>query len=72
MRIDVVLTGLVLGGRRRWRWFCDGLRPYTFTCAVCEKLAEDAAQTTLMVVGFQNWYLAHKNVFKKGLSPFLD
>lgn len=23
----------------------------------CEKLAEDAAQTTLMVVGFQQWYL---------------
>ena len=24
--------------------------------AVCEKLAEDAAQTTLMVVAFQRWY----------------
>ena len=24
--------------------------------AVCEKLAEDAAQTTLMVVEFQRWY----------------
>ena len=24
--------------------------------AVCEKLAEDAAQTTLMVVEFQKWY----------------
>ena len=26
------------------------------TAAVCEKLAEDAAQTTLMVVEFQRWY----------------
>lgn len=26
------------------------------TSAVCEKLAEDAAQTTLMVVEFQRWY----------------
>ena len=25
--------------------------------AVCEKLAEDAAQTTLMVVEFQRWYV---------------
>ena len=24
--------------------------------AVCERLAEDAAQTTLMVVEFQRWY----------------
>ena len=24
--------------------------------AACEKLAEDAAQTTLMVVAFQRWY----------------
>ena len=24
--------------------------------AACEKLAEDAAQTTLMVVEFQRWY----------------
>ena len=26
------------------------------SAAVCEKLAEDAAQTTLMVVAFQRWY----------------
>ena len=26
------------------------------SAAVCEKLAEDAAQTTLMVVEFQRWY----------------
>ena len=26
------------------------------SAAVCEKLAEDAAQTTLMVVQFQRWY----------------
>ena len=26
------------------------------TNAACEKLAEDAAQTTLMVVEFQRWY----------------
>ena len=25
--------------------------------AACEKLAEDAAQTTLMVVEFQRWYV---------------
>ena len=29
--------------------------------AVCEKLAEDAAQTTLMVVQFQRWYV-HQSV----------
>ena len=28
----------------------------TVPAAVCEKLAEDAAQTTLMVVQFQRWY----------------
>ena len=27
--------------------------------AVCEKLAEDAAQTMLIVVAFQGWYWEH-------------
>ena len=29
------------------------------SAAACEKLAEDAAQTTLMVVEFQRWYREH-------------
>ena len=29
--------------------------------AVCEKLAEDAALTTLMVVAFQRWYIEHRD-----------
>ena len=29
----------------------------------CEKLAEDAAQTTLMVVEFQRWYLGQARLF---------
>ncbi len=31
--------------------------------ATCEKLAEDAAQTTLMVVEFQRWYREQANAF---------
>ena len=31
--------------------------------AVCEKLAEDAAQTTLMVVEFQKWYREQAKAF---------
>ena len=31
--------------------------------AVCEKLAEDAAQTTLMVVEFQRWYREQAKAF---------
>ena len=30
--------------------------PTLLTVAVCEKLAEDAAQTTLMLLEFQRWY----------------
>ena len=33
--------------------------------AVCEKLAEDAAQTTLMVVEFQRWYREQATNFSK-------
>jgi hypothetical protein len=32
----------------------------------CEKLAEDAAQTTLMVVEFQKWYREQADVFGRG------
>ena len=32
--------------------------------AVCEKLAEDAAQTTLMVVEFQKWYREQSAAFR--------
>ena len=31
--------------------------------AACEKLAEDAAQTTLMVVGFQRWYREQRELY---------
>ena len=31
--------------------------------AVCEKLAEDAAQTTLMVVEFQRWYREQREMY---------
>ena len=31
--------------------------------AVCEKLAEEAAQTTLMVVEFQKWYREQASAF---------
>ena len=34
----------------------DAATADTVSVAVCEKLAEDAAQTTLMVVAFQRWY----------------
>lgn len=34
--------------------------------AVCEKLAEDAAQTTLMVVEFQRWYWEQAGAFGQG------
>ena len=33
--------------------------------AVCEKLAEDAAQTTLMVVEFQRWYREQSSTFRQ-------
>ena len=33
--------------------------------AVCEKLAEDAAQTTLMVVAFQRWYREQSSTFRQ-------
>ena len=33
--------------------------------AVCEKLAEDAAQTTLMVVEFQRWYREQAGAFNQ-------
>lgn len=34
----------------------DAVAADAVSAAVCEKLAEDAAQTTLMVVEFQRWY----------------
>jgi hypothetical protein len=34
----------------------DAVAADPVSAAVCEKLAEDAAQTTLMVVAFQRWY----------------
>ena len=37
------------------------------TSAACEKLAEDAVQTTLMVVEFQKWYRQQTEVFGKPL-----
>ena len=33
------------------------------SAAACEKLAEDAAQTTLMVVGFQRWYREQRELY---------
>ncbi len=33
--------------------------------AACEKLAEDAAQTTLMVVEFQRWYREQREMYGK-------
>ena len=35
----------------------DAATADTVSAAVCEKLAEDAAQTTLMVIEFQRWYV---------------
>ena len=36
------------------------------SAATCEKLADDAAQTTLMVVEFQRWYRAQAEAFAQG------
>ena len=36
--------------------------------AVCEKLAEDAAQTTLMVVEFQRWYRGQAVAFGQNMD----
>ena len=36
--------------------------------AVCEKLAEDAAQTTLMVVEFQRWYRGQAAAFGQNMD----
>ena len=35
------------------------------SATVCEKLAEDAAQTTLMVVAFQRWYREQREMYGK-------
>ena len=35
------------------------------SAAACEKLAEDAAQTTLMVVGFHRWYREQRDATGK-------
>ena len=37
--------------------------PTLLPAAVCEKLAEDAAQTTLMVVEFQRWYREQREMY---------
>jgi hypothetical protein len=41
------------------------------TVAACEKLAEDAAQTTLMVVEFQKWYREQRAI-STGLNAFIS
>ena len=37
--------------------------------AGCEKLAEDAAQTTLMVVQFQRWYREQRDAYGTPYAP---
>ena len=37
--------------------------PTLLPAAACEKLAEDAAQTTLMVVEFQRWYRERREMY---------
>ncbi len=40
--------------------------------STCEKLAEDAAQTTMMLIEFQRWYQAQVAVFSEFRLPQLD
>ncbi|MCX7185297.1 MAG: hypothetical protein NTW90_08750 [Nitrosospira sp.] len=37
--------------------------PTLLPAAACEKLAEDAALTTLMVVEFQRWYRERREMY---------
>ena len=41
----------------------DATAADTVSVAACEKLAEDAAQTTLMVVEFQRWYREQREMY---------
>ncbi len=47
----------------------DATAADTVSAAACEKLAEDAAQTTLMVVEFQRWYREQRDAYGTSYAP---
>ena len=47
----------------------DAAAADTVSAAACEKLAEDAAQTTLMVVEFQRWYREQRDAYGTSYAP---
>ena len=47
----------------------DAVTADAVSAAACEKLAEDAAQTTLMVVEFQRWYREQRDAYGTSYAP---